>query len=354
MRLAFLLALAGCAEGSAPELTNVGDHTAVVGEELRLELDGTDPDGDRLTYGFRALDLPDLVDRATISVAPSGAGVFRWTPLAADVGDHAVDFTVSDGDSEVIVTVQITVVSSVTSPVFRAPLGSGTTLDLDQNDCLDLDIVVEDADTAQVTLAQSEPAIAGASLDQLDGQTGRWHWCPSMEQRAISRHTLVLSADDGQNPPTIKNYVIVLRGGGDVDPDPVCTDDTSEEDDDEAHARATTFPSFSSTANAICGGDDDFYKVPLFTGEKMIVNLTFTQSNPQEDLDLHLIKAGVDLTPCDETNPQLCTVAAGQSADSNEHTEFTVPSGCAPCDYFVVVRGFNGSAAPYAIAIEIQ
>ena len=31
---------------------------------------------------------------------------------------------------------------------------------------------------------------------------------------ADNRYTLVLSADDGDNPKTIKNYLIVLRGSG--------------------------------------------------------------------------------------------------------------------------------------------
>jgi hypothetical protein len=352
MRLVFLLGLLGCVGGGAPQLSGVEDHVAVVGEELRIDLDGTDPDGDQLTYAFRAPDLPDLADRAAVNIAPSGAGVFRWTPLASDLGEHALDFTVSDGTHEIVVTITITVVNSVTSPIFRAPLGSGTTLDLDASQCVDLDIVVEDLDTAQVTITQAEPAIPGATLDQVDGQTGTWRWCPDAEQRSVSRHTLVLAADDGQNPPTLKNYIIVLRGGADTAP--TCTDDASEDDDSSAQARPTTFPSFSSTGNVTCTDDDDWYAVPLFTGEKMIVNLTFTQSNLQEDLDLHRYKDEVDETPCDADDPLPCSIANGQSADSNEHTEFTVPTGCAPCDYFVVVRGFDGSSAPYAISIEIQ
>lgn len=354
MRLVLCFAVAGCVTGGEPELSNVGDHVAIVGEELRIDLDGTDPDGDKLTYGFRApVGVPDLENRASISLTPSGAGVFRWTPLAADLGDHAVDFTVNDGSSEVVVTISITVVNSATSPIFRAPLGSGTTLDLDVRQCIDLDIVIEDHDTAQVTLSQREPAITGATLDQLGPQEGKWHWCPTALQRAVTRHTLVLEADDGQNPPTVKNFLVVLRGG--ADPAPACTDDAREDDDAEAQARATTFPSFSSTSNVTCENDDDWYKVPLFTGEVMTVNLTFEQANPQQDLDLHLFRDAVDLTPCDTAAPELCTVANGQSADSNERTVFTSPAGCnAGCDYFVVVRGYDGSSAPYAISIEIK
>ena len=45
---------------------------------------GTDADGDRLSYRYKAADLHDLDGHAQITVSPSGSGVFRWTPLAAD------------------------------------------------------------------------------------------------------------------------------------------------------------------------------------------------------------------------------------------------------------------------------
>ncbi len=352
MRVALsCVVLVGCASGSAPELGSIADPVAVVGTELVLDLVGTDPDGDRLTYRFEALDL-ELDGRATIALTPSGSGVFRWTPLAADLGDHAIDFIVSDGDHAAIETITIAVVDPITVPIFRAPLGSGTTLDLDLASCLDVDIVVEDPDSPQLALSQ-QVSMAGSTLDQRDGLTATWHWCPDEAQRAITRHTLVLAADDGEHPPTIKNYIIVLRGGG--DPMPTCVDDARENDDDEAHARPTVYPSHASTGDMLCAGDDDWYLVPLFTGEKLTVDLTFEQTNPQQDLDLHLIKGGVDLTPCDVATPELCKIENGQSADSNEHSTFTAPAGCTEaCSYYVVVRGYDSSTAPYAIKIDVD
>src|SRR5205814_7773075 len=105
-------------------------------------------------------------------------------------------------------------IGSATAPVFRQPLGSGTTIDLANKKCVDLDIVIEDQDTAQVTLAMEEPKIDGAKLDQKDGLTAHFNWCPTKEQEAESRYTLVISADDSDNPKTMKNYLIVLRGNG--------------------------------------------------------------------------------------------------------------------------------------------
>lgn len=205
-----------CGPDAAPQLDGLSDQVAQVGSELTVELNGTDADGDRLEYGFRAADLKDLAGRADLTRSPSGAGVFRWTPMAADVGAHAVDFTVSDGTRSSTVTISIDVRSAIgaaTAPVFRQPLGSGTTLDVAQQPCVDVDIVVEDQDSVRVEIAQVDPVIEGAALTQRDGLTASWHWCPSREQQAESRYTLVLAADDGDNPRTVKEFLVVLRGG---------------------------------------------------------------------------------------------------------------------------------------------
>jgi hypothetical protein len=331
-------------------LSTIEDQVAVVGEELRLDLDGTDPDGDRLTYKFHApASLVEIENRTSMSVTPSGAGVFRFTPIAADLGAHAFDFIVSDGSNESVLTINIDVVASLGAPIFRQPLGTGTTLDLTKKPCIELDVVIEDYDTPAVTLTQEAPTIAGATLVQRDATHATWKWCPTTAQRAESRHTLILGADDGTTK-TIKNFLVMLREGTGA----TCTDDSREPDDNATEARATTYPSYSSSANVVCKDDDDWYEVPLYAGEVMTVDLTFVQHNASEDLDVHLYKAGVDLTPCDVTQPELCS-SNGQSADSNEHMTFTTPAACTSvCTYFVVVRGFDGAASPYDISIAIN
>jgi hypothetical protein len=134
-----------------------------------------------------------------------------------------------------------------------------------------------------------------------------------------------------------------------------CTDDSHEPDDAAATARATTLPDFVSTANQICPNNDDWYKVHLFTGDIVVIDLAFTQSTPSQDLDIHLYRNGVDLTPCDASNPDDCAVDNGQSGSSNEHAEFLIASPCdAGCDYDVVVRGFNHASNRYDIAISVE
>lgn len=671
-----------CGPGSPPELTGLGDQVAQVGSELMVHLEGHDPDGDRLDYRFHAQDLSDLDGRADITVSPGGTGVFRWTPVAADVGRHAFDFTVSDAAHSATVTITIDVRSAIgpaTAPVFRQPLGSGATLDLTQQTCVDVDIVIDDPDSSTVRITQAQPVIDGAALTVRDGHTATWHWCPTRVQQAEPRYTLTLAADDGDNPKVTKNYLVVLRGNGGttcpgaapaiahtphdvasiVDlgidatisddkgikdaplfyyamtapatppdlsrmtqltmrstsgdrsngvysvtvPNPVaqapagtkqalyylfvasdnddttgtcnhtttsqvytmtvtstgtanlpicaactsdaqcgtgdecvrmgssgasycltacgsgcptgyscsttpvtsvdgasapqcvpqsgtcesttstcsddswevndtqsdassnpalapgghdlvscpsttnttranddwfklvvasdqrvdlalaggaasdldlhlyhsdgtlitastgldaneditvclpaatyyvkvngygsarnpykltydshaeactatCVDDAHEDDDSAATARDTAFPTFTSGGNQLCRDDDDWYKVQLFTGDLLIVDLAFTQSTSSQDLDIHLYHNGVDLTPCDVDDPLDCSLDNGQGGVSNEHAEFFVASGCdAGCDYDVVVHGYDHSQNSYAITIDIE
>jgi hypothetical protein len=221
--------LAGCDDGHAPDLGAIADQTAAVGNQLTIELDGTDVDGDSLAYGVKA-DI--MLQGATITETPSGAGLFTWTPLAEDVGMHVFDFYVSDGSHKTTTSVNVNVVSSIAgAPIFRQPLGTGTVVNLSTTPCMTVDIVVEDPDSASVTLAQEDPVIAGGMLMQVDGLTGMWTWCPTAAQAAASdRYTLILSADDGTNPKTIKPYVIVFSNTGphlvlnEIDYDNVGTD----------------------------------------------------------------------------------------------------------------------------------
>jgi hypothetical protein len=225
-------ALAGCGSGNAPDLHGLSDQVAAVGQELVIELDGTDADGDALEYSVRA-DI-SLDNHATMTKTPAGAGLFRWTPTSSDVGVHTLDFTVSDGDNDTTVSISVDVrATSGGQPVFRQPLGSGRVVDLGSMPCVTVDIVVEDSDSTDVTIAEEDPRIEGAMFDQVDGTSASWKWCPTQAQVALTdRWTLSLSADDGDNAKQLKNYVIVLGGStakptlviNEVDYDNISTD----------------------------------------------------------------------------------------------------------------------------------
>src|SRR5689334_7549360 len=101
--------LAACGGGGAPDILGLTDQVAVVGQLFALEIEGVDPDGDDLSYEVSS-DLP--LDYATMTRRPSGMGLFRWTPIATDVGSHTLDFTVSDGANETTVSVNVDVRSA--------------------------------------------------------------------------------------------------------------------------------------------------------------------------------------------------------------------------------------------------
>lgn len=201
------------AGGGAPQLEPLNDTTARVDSEFTLELVASDPDGDTLKFGFNST-IENIGTRADLRQAGNKA-VFRWTPIAADAGSHSFDFTVSDGHNTDKETITIDVqppVGTSNAPIFRKPLGTGTTLDLAQKKCIDVDVVVEDADSPGVTITQEDPVIDGATLDQVDGLSGSWSWCPSKAQiDEGDRYVLKLAADDGDNPATTKNFLVVLR-----------------------------------------------------------------------------------------------------------------------------------------------
>jgi hypothetical protein len=211
-RILVLVAAAGCAGGSPPDLLGLTDQVAIVGQEFTLVLEGVDPDGDPLAYIWKS-DVT-LAGRAMMTKTPSGSGLFRWTPTASDLGEHAFDFTVSDGSHEATVTITIDVRSSADGvPVFRQPLATGRVVNLASDPCITVDILVEDQDTSQGTIGEEDPKIEGAILEQTAGTVAQWTWCPNPAQvTASKRYTLVLSADDGDHPKTLKHYVIVIDG----------------------------------------------------------------------------------------------------------------------------------------------
>lgn len=212
MRRALVLLVVGCGGGGSPVIKGLNDQVATVGAELVITINGTDPDGDQLTYGVKA-DI-SLQGRGMLTQDPSGQGVFRWTPLADDLGVHAFDFTASDGGNTTTETIQIDVRSAVGAvPIFRRPLGSGTVID--PSVCTTVEILVEDADTAQIDITEAPELIEGATLSQVDGVNAMWEWCPTANQIAAKdRYTLSLSANDNENPPTVKDFVLVLRSAG--------------------------------------------------------------------------------------------------------------------------------------------
>jgi hypothetical protein len=227
-----LFGSAGCKPGSPPQIVDPGNQVAVVGETLTLNLFASDADGDPLTYRFRAEGVPDINAHAMLGRAPDGHGVFTFTPVGGQEGTHIFDFIVSDGDFDTTLPITIEVrgaSGSESAPIFREPQ-AGVVLNLTEDvgsDCAYLEILVEDSDSTEIELTQLPPSIPGAQLDAAsNGLEGSWEWCPSREQREVFQYRVTLSADDHDNPATIKDIPIVLRrptGEGCPGEEPVIT-----------------------------------------------------------------------------------------------------------------------------------
>jgi hypothetical protein len=218
---AAVTAAAGCAVGGGPaelRLAPIDPQVAFVGTELSIPLDAQDPEGDRLAWRFQS-DVPEMCRagrcRAGIQTLDEGGAVFKWSPLPEDVGRWTVGIQVTDGRTVSSQAVQIEVRSSVGYeglPRFVQPLGTGTTIDLARQACVEFDVVVDDPDSAEVTIAQEQPIIAGATLSSNDEFTATWRWCPTEAQLREGGHRrLTLSAADGSNPKTMKSYLVVVR-----------------------------------------------------------------------------------------------------------------------------------------------
>ncbi len=206
--------VAGCGlPGSPLDLVGANEEVAFVGQELLIELQIEDAGGSGLSYRFDA-DVPDIQDRGRITQVPGGAE-FRWTPLAGDIGEWDFEFRVTDGSSTGTKNVRVDVRSAVgESPIFRKPVGSGTTLNTEEDGCVEIDIAVDSQTAAQVQLSEQPPGIENAEFEQTSGLEGVWRWCPSVGQIDKSdQYRLVLVADDDENPPAKKEYLIVLQDG---------------------------------------------------------------------------------------------------------------------------------------------
>lgn len=197
-----------------PTLAALDDQVVAVGGELRLTLSASTQDGSHISYAYSS-NMPKAKDRITLTERPDGTGIFVFRPLAADVGEWAFTFTASDGSQDDAITIKIEVKSAVgeiTVPQFRNPLGDGTMLDLARSQCVDLDIMVDDADSTEVEIGMEAPIVPGAKFVSHDKKTARWQFCPDANQKlADDRFLFRLSADDGENPKQIINYTVVLK-----------------------------------------------------------------------------------------------------------------------------------------------
>ncbi len=200
-------------------VTGPGTHEVYVGTELTVQVTASDPDSPDLEFSFSAPTIADWQTRPnppTFTKSGPQSAYFRFTPTASDVGDHFIELAVSDGKHRTTGVLTVRVQASTGSnpyPVFVAPLGSGTTLDLEQSSCFSIQVQVEDADSPAVDVTMEDPITDGYELQMNAGAfSGTFSWCPSPKQlEAGDRFTLNLKADDREGHVTFKRYTLLVR-----------------------------------------------------------------------------------------------------------------------------------------------
>ncbi len=211
------LACAACGD-DAPIFVALSDHEVAVGQEVRILVLASDPDGDRVQYAYRT-DIEGSKQRVFFEQGEAGAAEFRWFPSATDIGVWSVDFTASDGISTAQQTVRIQVRGSIgpdAAPRFVRPQGVGTSLDRDLDREIALQVEVLDLDSPRVKIRQ-HPEVPGSFFKESIGSGGKqgvWHWRPTDAQLRQEHPQIVeFWAEDGEHPAAHFSYVVILTGG---------------------------------------------------------------------------------------------------------------------------------------------
>lgn len=111
-------------------------------------------------------------------------------------------------------------------PEFIAPVGERAQVELGSGQCLEIELEIDDVDSAEIDLSVDAPnAIAGATLtEDAGGHLGQWRWCPGAfgNPPPPGLYEIVLLADDGDHMPAAKRFEVeVVEGSGEPEPDPV-------------------------------------------------------------------------------------------------------------------------------------
>ena len=173
-----------------PELASIGPHIAEEGSALTIILEGSDADGDALTY--------------SVEGQPTGASLaeqtFSWTPSYSQSGEYEVTFTVEDGrggiDRE---TITITVKNTNRNPELAA-IGDQTVA---EGHTLTITLAGNDAD-GDVLIYTVENNPSGS---RLSGTT--FTWKPSDTEGGM--YQVTFRVEDEHGGQAVETIVITVK-----------------------------------------------------------------------------------------------------------------------------------------------
>src|SRR5689334_2768876 len=104
--LVYALLWFGCGGGVPARIVGMDDRSVSVGDLLELTVRGT-------VQGDISLESPMLSDAQVVPlVSETATAIFRWIPLASDVGDKTITFALHAGKDTATESVVITVLPS--------------------------------------------------------------------------------------------------------------------------------------------------------------------------------------------------------------------------------------------------
>ncbi len=126
-------------------------------------------------------------------------------------------------------------------------------------------------------------------------------------------------------------------------PPPPCSapDDTLEENDDPASATAVPVEGGTWEALRACPADSDVFRIPLRTGQAVVIRATFTHADG--DVDLYLY------APNTADLGHATPLARANGSVNNERISYTAR---ADGEFLLLVAGYNGAENTYGLSIE--
>ena len=174
-----------------PVLASPGNQTVAEGAWLAFTLQGSDPDGDALTYG-------------TVDPLPAGAqldphtGQFTWTPSYQQAGAYTLTFTATDGHLTTLATIQLTVLDVNQPPVFP-PIGDKS---VQATALLTFTVSATDPEGAPLTF-QAANLPPGASFEPA---AATFNWTPTSAQAGVYPNVR-FQVSDGHN--AVPQYITI-------------------------------------------------------------------------------------------------------------------------------------------------
>ncbi len=174
----------------APILAAIGAKSVTVLATLSFTVSGSDSDVPAQTLSYK-LDQPSVNKGMSLNGL---TGLFSWTPISSQVGEHSVEVTVSDGALSDTETVLITVSDgSVNTAPQLNPIADQTVAELVE---LTFTASATDGDVPPQPLSFSIGPLSVAKGMTIDATTGVFKWTPTSLR--VGTHNVLLTVSDGE------------------------------------------------------------------------------------------------------------------------------------------------------------